>query len=272
MTPPVTFSARQTSHPLDPARPSGHIPPDNKGLSARPTKPASERFSLSHTKMFASVARLGLPTMTQAQSARPKADDGICLSWMASGYIGAVVAGGLFGLLVSIHKLQAGGPHFEQFYYLLLLTILSSFIPVKLPNVSANISVSETFVFAGTLLYGSAAGVPLVFIDALLICLQMARRRFVWHRLVFSIAAPGLSIWAAASVLFWVVNSQPLAYLHVAERPPIEIFALGLVAFTLVYFLLNSWLVAFAIALEQHKNAAEVWTKNFSRLWINYAG
>ena len=211
--------------------------------------------------------------MTTA-AVRPTSPDGIRLSWVARGYITAIVGSGTAGLLFCIHELQKGGPNFEQFYYLLILTIISSFIPVKLPNVSANISVSETFVFAGTLLYGAAAGVPLVFIDALLICLQMARRRVVWHRLIFSVAAPGLSIWAAASVLFWVVGSQPLAYLPVAPanlRPPIELFALGLVAFTLVYFLLNSWLVAFAIALEQHTNAIRVWYKNFSKLWLNYA-
>src|SRR5262249_12499287 len=132
-------------------------------------------------------------------------------------------------------------------------------------------SVSETFVFAGTLLYGANAGVPLVFIDALLICLQMARRRVVWHRLIFSVAAPGVSIWAASTVLFWAVNSQPLAYVPVAQRPEVMAFAGGLVAFTMVYFLLNSWLVAFAIALEQHTNAIRVWWKNFSKLWLNYA-
>jgi putative nucleotidyltransferase with HDIG domain len=212
--------------------------------------------------------------MTKASAVRPQAHEVIRLSWLARTYIGAVVATGAFGLILSISRLQGPQPDFRQFYYLLVLTVLSSFIPVKLPNVSANISVSETFVFMGTLLYGAAAGVPLVFIDALLICLQMARRHVVWHRLIFSICAPGISIWAAATVLFWVVRSQPLAYLPVTPvnlRPPIELFAIGMAAFTLVYFLLNSWLVAFAIALEQHKNPVTVWTKNFSNLWLNYA-
>src|SRR5262252_3543402 len=115
--------------------------------------------------MLASVTRLGLPTMTKATPLRPQPKDGIRLSWAARAYIAAVVAAGAIGLIVSISRLQGHQPDFEQFYYLLVLTILSSFIPVKLPNVSANISVSETFVFAGTLLYGAAAGVPLVFID-----------------------------------------------------------------------------------------------------------
>jgi hypothetical protein len=121
---------------------------------------------------------------------RPEAKDGIRLSWPARTYIGAVVATGALALILSISRLQGPQPDFEQFYYLLALTVLSSFIPVKLPNVSANISVSETFVFAGTLRCRAAAGVPLVFIDALLICLQMARRHVVWHRLIFSICAP----------------------------------------------------------------------------------
>jgi diguanylate cyclase (GGDEF)-like protein/putative nucleotidyltransferase with HDIG domain len=42
--------------------------------------------------------------------------------------------------------------------------------------------------------------------------------------------------------------------------------------FTIVYFSLNSWLVAFAIALERNISASVVWKHNFAWLSLNYFG
>ena len=52
------------------------------------------------------------------------------------------------------------------------LTFLSGWLSVKLPTVSASISISETFVFAGTLLFGPSAGTVLVVLDALVLVEQ----------------------------------------------------------------------------------------------------
>jgi putative nucleotidyltransferase with HDIG domain len=43
------------------------------------------------------------------------------------------------------------------------------------------------------------------------------------------------------------------------------------VAFTLVYFLLNTWLIAIAIAIDKRLPVIGVWRKNFSTLGLNYA-
>src|SRR5205085_5090957 len=45
---------------------------------------------------------------------------------------------------------------------------------------------------------------------------------------------------------------------------------LPLLAFTSLYFLLNSWLVAVAVALETDKPAVSLWWQNFAWLSLNY--
>jgi len=86
--------------------------------------------------------------------------------------------------------------------------------------------------------------------------------------MLFSMAANPLSIWIAALVLFKVGATVPLSLLPVAE--PTFRLIVGLISFTVVYFLLNSSLLAIAIGLEQRLNPIDIWSRHFSRLWLNY--
>ena len=189
------------------------------------------------------------------------------LSLVAKVYVAFVVTTGLLIVAYSGADLLENRPS-PDLAWLALLTLLSGFLPVKLPKVAANISVSETFVFCGTLLFGPSAGAILVFLDVALIWARLSRQEVYWHRMLFSLAANPLAIWIAAGVLFKVAGTPPLALLPV--QPPDERLILGLLAFAIVYFILNSSLVAFAIAFEQGQNAFEIWSKHLSRLWLNY--
>src|SRR5262249_27378511 len=152
--------------------------------------------------------------------------------------------------------------------WLALLTLLSGFLPVQVAKVNANISVSETFVFCGTLLFGPSAGVLLVFLDVALIWAKLAKKKVVWHRMIFSLGANPLSLWIAVAILFLVVRTGPLYDLTI--QPPTPALIAGLTVFALLYFLLNSWLVAMAIALSDGLRPFDIWNKHFSRLWMNY--
>ena len=189
------------------------------------------------------------------------------LSTATKAYIAFVVTAGLAVVAYCCRDLLENRPS-PDLAWLALLTLLSGFLPVKLPKVAANISVSETFVFCGTLLFGPSAGAILVFLDVALIWARLWRQEVYWHRMLFSLAANPLAIWIAAGVLFKVAGTPPLALLPV--QPPDERLILGLLAFAIVYFILNSSLVAFAIALEQNQNAFEIWSRHLSRLWLNY--
>jgi putative nucleotidyltransferase with HDIG domain len=154
----------------------------------------------------------------------------------------------------------------ERWLSLAALTFISGWLSVKLPSVSASISISETFVFAGTLLFGPSVGTVLVVLDALVLCTKEAwvRRRLRWQQVIFNMAAPPLSIWVAARL---AGIKQPLG-----SEVQLDVwFILTLASFTALYFLLNSWLVTFAVALEQKTAPFRIWWTSFTEISVNFA-
>ena len=177
----------------------------------------------------------------------------------------------LFGLLVVIRSATDLIPQLSQASWrgqwlsLVGLTLVSGLLPVTLPTVNVSISVSETFVIAGTLLFGQAGGTVLVFLDALVISTRLTwSRRLRWEQVFFNLAAPPLSIWTAALV----VGIRPLFETAPAFNTS---FVLTLATFALLYFLLNSWLLAIAVALQQRTQPHRIWWAHFRELAVNYA-
>jgi len=195
-----------------------------------------------------------------SNSARPR------LAARTQAYVFVVLALGLVAVVQSARELlsQPLGYH-TQWYILAALTFVSGWLSVKLPSVSASISISETFVFAGTLVFGPAVGTVLVVLDALVLCSKEAwvRRRLRWQQVVFNMAAPPLSIWVAAKV---AGIDRPFTNSTLDFE-----FVLPLATFTALYFLLNSWLVTFAVALEQRKAPFQIWWTNFTEISVNFA-
>jgi putative nucleotidyltransferase with HDIG domain len=194
------------------------------------------------------------------------------LSGAARLYVVAITATGYSLVVLSLLDLFRSSPDGLAYWdlsWLVVLTLASGFLPVKLPKVHANISVAETFIFCGTLLFGPAAGALLVFIDVALIWVKLAFRiKVVWHRMLFSLAANPISIWVAAVAFFWIAGTGPLALAPI--EPPTARFIAGLTAFSLFYFFLNSSILAVAIALQEGLNPFRIWSTHFSRLWMNY--
>src|ERR1051326_7620074 len=88
-------------------------------------------------------------------------------------YVSVIVGLGLLAVAVSILDLlrQPTDWH-NQWLRLAALPLVSGWLSVKLPSVSASISISETFVFAGTLLFGPSVGTILVLLDAVVVSLR----------------------------------------------------------------------------------------------------
>jgi putative nucleotidyltransferase with HDIG domain len=157
----------------------------------------------------------------------------------------------------------------SKWIVLAILTLVSGSATVKLPSVPATISISETFVFTSVLLFGPAAGTLTVALDAFVISIWLARKGHPFYRLAFNICALPASLWVGAHVFYGVWGGQPLS-----NSQPVEIAGMitPLILFTVTYFLLNSWLIAFAISLEKHLSPLGVWRDNFARLSLNYFG
>src|SRR5438128_8710343 len=115
---------------------------------------------------------------------------------------GTVIAGSLLSL--------AREPIGIQWFILAALTVVSGSASVRLPSSPASISISETFVITGVLLYGPAAGTILTALDGLVISFWMSRRRPEPIRALFNVSAPALSAWCSAHLFFLVAGIPPL--------------------------------------------------------------
>ena len=134
-------------------------------------------------------------------------------------------------------------------------------------------SVSETFVFASVLLFGTCAGTLTVALDILVASLRFKHRPKEPIRVVFNVSAAAVSIWAAGHIFFGLAGVQPLAR-QLVTKPPCDSQTsfLPLVALATSYFVFNSVFVALALALEKTANAFMIWKNNFLWLSVNYFG
>jgi len=155
-------------------------------------------------------------------------------------------------------------PVSTQWFVLAALTLLTGSFTVKVPSISAYLSVSETFVFASVLMFGPEAGALTVTVECLIITYWM-RPRSSLHKTLFNTAAPAISLWISAKI-FFATGIKPYSI----QPSPLPQLFFPLLVFTSLYFLLNSWLVAIALAFEKHLSARLIWTKNFGWLSVNF--
>lgn len=196
-----------------------------------------------------------------SQAARPP------LAPRVQAYVTVVCCLGVVVLALSLlDLLQRPFSFHVRWLPLAALTFCSGWLSIKLPGTRASISISETFTFAGTLLFGPAVGSALVALDASVVGIQdsLLRGRLRWQQIIFNISATPLSIWTAAQI---AGIRQPLEG-RVALDPDLLI-TVGV--FTALYFLLNSWLVTFVVALEQRVRPFTIWWTNFREVAINFA-
>ena len=181
-------------------------------------------------------------------------------------YVFAIIALGATILSMSVLEI-AGRPAEWQGGWLKLacLTLISGWLSVKLPSGRATISISETFVLAGTVLLGPGVGAVLVALDAFVLCTKEALlgRGLRWQQVAFNIASPAVSIYLSAT-------TSGVNTVAVGGGLSVE-FVVRLAIFTALYFLLNSWLVTFALSLELRERPIKIWWANFRELWINFA-
>src|SRR5689334_12705731 len=154
---------------------------------------------------------------------------------------------------------------------LALLTLVSGSATVNLPSLPAIVCVSETFIFTSVLLFGPAAGTLTVALDALIISFWSYRKGHPQYKVLFNVCAVSLSLWLASNIYYQL---SPYGPLYFASDKTIRIQdILGpLLAFTIAYYALNTWLITFAIALERRASPVKIWRDNFVWLSLNYFG
>lgn len=178
-------------------------------------------------------------------------------------YVLFVIAAGLAASFDSIHSIVLTPPPGNDWYYLTFLTLFSGFLSVKFQSIGARFSVSETFVFSGVLIYGQAVGTVLVLLDALVLSgkIWYTKGRLDVVQTPFNLAAPPLSVWIASLVLQSIAGPAPLTLANSGWT-----FVYALAVFTVLYFALNSGLVALAIALTRSSTPVAV-IRDLGQTW-----
>jgi putative nucleotidyltransferase with HDIG domain len=191
-------------------------------------------------------------------------------------YVVVVICAGALTVAQSLHALVVHDTPWD-WTLLALLTLVSGSATVKLPGLPATFSVSETFVFTSVLLFGVPAGTITVALDALVICVWSYRRNDPLYKIFFNLFALPLTIWTAAQIFFSLPNWPPLLsrieplYQNPTPIPIVQLLG-PLILLAVTYFALNSWLIAFAIALERNLSPIRIWRTNFALLSLNYFG
>src|SRR4051794_2569794 len=185
-------------------------------------------------------------------------------------YIGVVVVAGAITAIQSFVQLYLH--HIGWSWAILaLLTLVSGSATVNLPALPATVSVSETFVFTSVLLFGPSAGTLTVALDALIISFWSYRKGHPTYKILFNVCAVSLSLWIASHLYYELSPYGPLFYLK-DKNVRIQSLLGALLAFTIAYYSLNTWLITFAIALERRASPVKIWRANFVWIALNYFG
>ena len=177
-------------------------------------------------------------------------------------YIQIVVAA---GALVLVHEgfIARTVPHPLAWIALASVAFLAEAFRLHFASVSANIALGDTFFIATALLFGPA---PATLATSAAGLLYSCLRRKPARQLLFNPSALALSMAVASRAFFAAAGVEPLAI----TATPMASLVGPLLLFTLVYFALNSGLMAIAIALDARQSPVEVWKRHFRWLWIGY--
>jgi diguanylate cyclase (GGDEF)-like protein/putative nucleotidyltransferase with HDIG domain len=195
-------------------------------------------------------------TIKTAPAARLKSDrtSFLELPIAAQLYVVAVSVLGAVSLAVSLGAFRTND--WQLFIGLLGLTIMTSAIKIELPlgRGASNLSLAHVVNFWSLLALGATPTVWVAAVSAAAQCTLRTHGSNPPHRVIFSIAALTLTISIVALPLRWALGADPTSMVNLLRT-------IAVVA--PLYFLINTGLVAAAVALSTHQNAARVWQRNF---------
>ncbi len=183
-------------------------------------------------------------------------------------FLATVIAAGGLVLLVSAFQIVQDFPG-PLWLLLVGMTCLTGWSAARMPGFPISLSMSDAFTIAAALLFGPGAGALTVACDGLIGSGGLNRASRTWSRVLFNVTAPALSLWLSAHLFFSMSGAQPLAN----ANGTFDAVVVPLTLFAIVYFLLNTGLVAGAIAIGREASLPGVWRRHFLPLWwTHFAG
>ena len=108
----------------------------------------------------------------------------------------------------------------------------------------------------------------LVAIDSLVLSGCLIRTGLSLERILFNATAAPVAMWLSAVTFFHASGLHPLR-----EQPlGIEVVGPWLLAFAAMYFVLNTFGIAVAVALHERANVFRIWQAHFKNLWFAFIG
>jgi diguanylate cyclase (GGDEF)-like protein/putative nucleotidyltransferase with HDIG domain len=168
-------------------------------------------------------------------------------------YIALVLVAGSIELAAQMSHFASADP--VQFWLYFLVTILTSGLKVRLPMVFATLSVNFLFILVGIAQFSLPEAMFLAASGIFVQCLWRPRVRPRAVQIAFSVAAICIAVTGAHYIFH-----GPLG-VYLGEQHPLR---LGLAA--LVYYLINTMLVAGVIALTENKSIYHTWRDSY--FWV----
>jgi diguanylate cyclase (GGDEF)-like protein/PAS domain S-box-containing protein len=178
----------------------------------------------------------------------------------ARAFIFCVAVAGPLALILSATDLPLD--RWPELALFIALCALAQLMPVPLFS-SSSISVAFAVTFASLVYLGPAAAVWVNLGSGLVMCFRPKRKPL--EKMAFNVGALALTAFAAGRLFALAGGAASPVPSEWALLPP------SLIAIA-AYFLLNSGLLATAIALTTNRPAVEVWNRNFRTLAPNYVG
>ena len=174
-------------------------------------------------------------------------------------YMWLIVTAGMVSVLYAAITLPTG---IIDGYFLLLTLItavLGSRIAIRIPKISGNITLEDTFVFIALLLYGGEAAVMIAALAGICSALRISRKV---RTVAFASAALACSVFTTAAVLKLTFGSTTNLLKNGASLAIIALCVMGM-----VQYLVHTIIGAISAALKNNDSIWRMWTRNF--LWIS---
>jgi putative nucleotidyltransferase with HDIG domain len=182
-------------------------------------------------------------------------------------YVRTVTYSGATVLVISVVSMIAAPPDI-RWVVLALLTVVGAQLMLRMPAMPISFSISDIFTFTAALMFGPAAGAIVAGIDAAVMSTRLVQTKRSAQRFMFNVAAAVLAMAVSSKVFFVLSRAEPFS----ANPSAVIGHVVALVVFAFVYFVLNTALVAVAVALGTRRGVWPVWREHFIGLWPGYAG
>jgi diguanylate cyclase (GGDEF)-like protein/PAS domain S-box-containing protein len=173
----------------------------------------------------------------------------------------SVVFFGLAALILTVFRLNFADLSYSYIVFGFITLAFASRIVVQIPRVKGHISVTDTFIFLSIFLYGGEAGILLSTLDAVFSSYKLAKTKLT---LFFNIAVFALATFINVWMLRFFFGSMPDL---LAQKDFTSEYIAAVCLMGLVQYVVNSGLIAVAVALRAEKPIWQMWKENF--LWTS---